>query len=131
MEPANHTFLELRSEQRPRLLAHILGDRHGRQFGLCRQFVTDFALAAVLKPRFDRGRTEPLAHFAPALGVLTRPQFLQTGSDIALMTFAGAGGNREGNVSDFVLRSEERRVGKECVSTCRSGWSPYHEKKKN
>src|SRR3546814_1242122 len=23
-------------------------------------------------------------------------------------------------------RSEERRVGKECVSTCRSGWSPYH-----
>src|SRR3546814_1728458 len=28
---------------------------------------------------------------------------------------------------DLVLRrSEERRVGKECVSTCRSRWSPYH-----
>src|SRR3546814_18476866 len=27
-------------------------------------------------------------------------------------------------------RSEERRVGKECVSTCRSGWSPSHKKKK-
>src|SRR3546814_11118595 len=26
---------------------------------------------------------------------------------------------------DFV-RSEERRVGKECVSTCRTGWAPYH-----
>src|SRR3546814_12621151 len=26
-------------------------------------------------------------------------------------------------------RSEERRVGKECVSTCRSRWSPYHQKK--
>src|SRR3546814_16325826 len=25
-----------------------------------------------------------------------------------------------------VDRSEERRVGKECVSTCRSRWSPYH-----
>src|SRR3546814_20404102 len=25
-------------------------------------------------------------------------------------------------------RSEERRVGKECVSTCRSRWSPYHKK---
>src|SRR3546814_5417256 len=25
-----------------------------------------------------------------------------------------------------VERSEERRVGKECVSTCRSRWSPYH-----
>src|SRR3546814_12404783 len=27
-------------------------------------------------------------------------------------------------------RSEERRVGKECVSTCRSRWSPSHQKKK-
>src|SRR3546814_11353895 len=26
----------------------------------------------------------------------------------------------------YVQRSEERRVGKECVSTCRSRWSPYH-----
>src|SRR3546814_8209479 len=26
----------------------------------------------------------------------------------------------------FLGRSEERRVGKECVSTCRSRWSPYH-----
>src|SRR3546814_12388911 len=32
---------------------------------------------------------------------------------------------------DLCARSEERRVGKECVSTCRSRWSPYHEKKKN
>src|SRR3546814_10566039 len=29
-------------------------------------------------------------------------------------------------VSALVSRSEERRVGKECVSTCRSRWSPYH-----
>src|SRR3546814_20530054 len=29
-----------------------------------------------------------------------------------------------------VIRSEERRVGKECVSTCSSRWSPYHSKKK-
>src|SRR3546814_19253126 len=28
-------------------------------------------------------------------------------------------------------RSEERRVGKECVSTCRSRWSPYHYKQNN
>src|SRR3546814_15342506 len=26
----------------------------------------------------------------------------------------------------LIARSEERRVGKECVSTCRSRWSPYH-----
>src|SRR3546814_16763278 len=30
----------------------------------------------------------------------------------------------------FLDRSEERRVGKGCVSTCRSRWSPYHKKKK-
>src|SRR3546814_69648 len=31
-------------------------------------------------------------------------------------------------VAEIMLmnRSEERRVGKECVSTCRSRWSPYH-----
>src|SRR3546814_10990869 len=29
-------------------------------------------------------------------------------------------------ILDKTLRSEERRVGKECVSTCRSRWSPDH-----
>src|SRR3546814_8594267 len=36
----------------------------------------------------------------------------------------------EGRRVPVALRSEERRVGKECVSTCRSRWSPYHSKKK-
>src|SRR3546814_13821533 len=30
----------------------------------------------------------------------------------------------------YLVRSEERRVGKECVITCRYRWSMYHEKKK-
>src|SRR3546814_12473941 len=30
-----------------------------------------------------------------------------------------------------ILRSDERRVGKECVSTCRSRWSPYPYKTKH
>src|SRR3546814_948455 len=29
-------------------------------------------------------------------------------------------------IEDVIGRSEERRVGKECVSTCRSRWSPDH-----
>src|SRR3546814_14339161 len=37
---------------------------------------------------------------------------------------------RNGSLEDRV-RSEERRVGKECVSTCRYRWSPYHSKKNN
>src|SRR3546814_17974876 len=35
-----------------------------------------------------------------------------------------------GLVAFAVARSEERRVGEECVSTCRSRWSPYTKKKK-
>src|SRR3546814_17920081 len=36
-------------------------------------------------------------------------------------------GYRAGSVEVLgEFRSEERRVGKECVSTCRSRWSPYH-----
>src|SRR3546814_16092214 len=53
----------------------------------------------------------------------------------------GKGGERKDEAGGFVdprkklfrddrreqaVRSEERRVGKECVSTCRSRWSPYH-----
>src|SRR3546814_11379520 len=33
---------------------------------------------------------------------------------------------RRRRVPRVAERSEERRVGKECVSTCRSRWSPYH-----
>src|SRR3546814_5640826 len=33
---------------------------------------------------------------------------------------------RASDTSYLADRSEERRVGKECVSTCRTRWSPYH-----
>src|SRR3546814_1483569 len=35
-------------------------------------------------------------------------------------------GARGRAIDEPLFRSEERRVGKECVSTCRSRWSPYH-----
>src|SRR3546814_11675317 len=35
-------------------------------------------------------------------------------------------GDRHGRDERRDTRSEERREGKECVSTCRSRWSPYH-----
>src|SRR3546814_19640247 len=40
-------------------------------------------------------------------------------------------GSTETGPVSTLSRSEERRVGKECVSTCRSRWSPYHSKKKS
>ena len=56
---------------------------------------------------------------------------------LALGTFTGCdmikglfGGNDNGEVTgptlDEAKRSEERRVGKECLHACRSRWSPYH-----
>src|SRR3546814_15383078 len=36
------------------------------------------------------------------------------------------GANPNFTTNSTMMRSEERRVGKECVSTCRSRWSPYH-----
>src|SRR3546814_9517051 len=41
----------------------------------------------------------------------------------ASTTTSSAPGRESGRTR---YRSEERRVGKECVSTCRSRWSPYH-----
>src|SRR3546814_3189662 len=53
--------------------------------------------------------------------------------DLAVLQRAQKFGlHRERQFAHFVeeqralVRSEERRVGKECVSTCRSRWSPYH-----
>src|SRR3546814_13119946 len=41
-----------------------------------------------------------------------------------------AGGGAFSRHRHVVLRSDERRVGNECVSPCTSRWSPYHENKK-
>src|SRR3546814_14480150 len=41
----------------------------------------------------------------------------------------GAGRHRRMARDGVLYRSEERRVGKECVSMCRPRWSPYHLKK--
>src|SRR3546814_3122022 len=44
----------------------------------------------------------------------------------AVPTGSSGGQRRRGHRAARPPRSEERRVGKECVSTCRSRWSPYH-----
>src|SRR3546814_11386487 len=63
--------------------------------------------------------------------------FAQHGADIACVIVEPVAGNMSlikpaagflQGLRDVCTphRSEERRVGKECVSTCRSRWSPYH-----
>src|SRR3546814_19375313 len=53
-------------------------------------------------------------HFRAAFGPMARQVILADSGGLATHDYA---------------RSEERRVGKECVSTGRSRWSPYHSKK--
>src|SRR3546814_13975023 len=59
------------------------------------------------------------------VGLLDRDQA------VARRYFLKAQASDPGQPIGFLNRSEERRVGKECVSTCRSRWSPYHTKKTN
>src|SRR3546814_549532 len=60
---------------------------------------------------------------ATVLVVEHHMNFLMTISDLVVaMNF----GKKIAEGKPEEIRSEERRVGKECVSTCRSRWSPYH-----
>src|SRR3546814_12726851 len=70
----------------------------------------------------------PGALFVPiaSLGSSAAPDVIV---DDFTMTGGGASSNLGATGSLTISRSEERRVGKGCVSTCRYRWSPYHEKK--
>src|SRR3546814_19360089 len=77
-------------------------------------------------PRSNRYRNE-----AAAAGVeVEGPLFTLPGGEARLSV--GGGWRRTSLeysdlLADVIIhRSAERRVGKECVSTCRSRWSPYH-----
>src|SRR3546814_15830772 len=64
----------------------------------------------------------------PSLTVYRRPKIaiLATGDELLVPGSVPAAGQIIASNTFGVGRSEERRVGKECVSTCRSRWSPYH-----
>ena len=69
------------------------------------------------------GRAKIVPFLMLALSVL--PAILAVGI-AALAAQAGAGAELEEASPIRHERSEERRVGKECVQPCRSRWSPYH-----
>src|SRR3546814_15992297 len=64
-----------------------------------------------------------LRHALSGQSLTLFPDFQQRLSILQRLGYADPATNTVG-------RSEERRVGKECVSPCRSRWSPYHYKKK-
>src|SRR3546814_18635905 len=67
---------------------------------------------------------------APGRRIYTKPGMKLTASIDCLFWVAGADSDASPSIrATRPPRSEERRVGKECVSTCRYRWSPYHLKK--
>src|SRR3546814_901809 len=71
---------------------------------------------------------------APGIGYARHGRRMADACLVILVVGAPEGGELAEEIGAFVgelcrthpIRSEERRVGKECVSTCRSRWSPYH-----
>src|SRR3546814_1664465 len=81
--------------------------------------------------RFERRPFGQVGAFDPHvddLGAIF--QRLAIERDLDIVHHRAALGRQQGGESPLAKlvaqRSEERRVGKECVSTCRSRWSPYH-----
>src|SRR3546814_9205619 len=66
----------------------------------------------------------PIYHPGGRQTVLKRP--VSTAKSPACGAFLVAEALHDSPISPMLDRSEERRVGKECVSTCRSRWSPDH-----
>src|SRR3546814_16989344 len=83
---------------------------------------------------------KPIRHFLQGQGhqsssslIFVRPSIRSHATEHAFPKVGGCARNSLENRGDppvFRQRSEERRVGKEFVSTCRYGWSPYTYKKK-
>src|SRR3546814_16986513 len=102
-------------------------------------FITEELWHALADPAHPRGNDLILAHWpvpdARALDPEAGPEIdwlirLVSGIRAARAELNVPPGARLDVVIDgadhLLRRSEERRVGKECVSTCRSRWSPYH-----
>ena len=64
-------------------------------------------------------------NFAPIGWAMCNGQIIAISQNTALFSLLGTTYGGDGR-TNFALRSEERRVGKECIPPCRSRWSPYH-----
>src|SRR3546814_20303414 len=82
------------------------------------------SLVTIIPVIFPGGLLPPFGLMVLLAWRLLRPESLKIWSPVLLGLFDDLlSGQPFG--SAMLLRSEERRVGKECVSTCRSRWSPY------
>src|SRR3546814_20682176 len=85
---------------------------------------SDLALAATIAPDGHESLHVIVTHLA-----LSRASRQQQLNHLARIAPSSGELLMLGDLNCEADRSAERRVGKECVSTCRSRWSPYHYKK--
>src|SRR3546814_17301642 len=98
-----------------------------------RRVAGEHLLPVELRARFLIGHLAPKIQMRLVLLVLQHLEHVIAGKTelIESSTHGQGAGSPEACADDFQihvfpLRSESRRVGKECVSTCRSRWQPYH-----
>src|SRR3546814_13596224 len=81
---------------------------------------------------FERAKhTRSISTQVSARNLMNPDEIMRMGPDEQLLLIQGKDPLRVQKIRYYDQRSEERRVGKECVSTCRSRWSPYNSKKKD
>src|SRR3546814_9352241 len=84
--------------------------------------VTGVQTCALPISRKRKRRKRPETRGGPAGGLFRRHRRQPAAAHLVFETERQQSQQLDAGTS----RSEERRVGKECVSTCRSRWSPYH-----
>src|SRR3546814_17455518 len=96
------------------------------------EVLTDDDLIAIVRGKDAAAQQVAIAQ-RPTVSTAVADALIDTGNETAVARLVA---NEGADLTEAALgrvitsyqgsRSEERRVGKECVSTCRSGWSPYH-----
>src|SRR3546814_18622622 len=81
--------------------------------------------SAIVRALVANGASVGMVDTNAAAGKALEAELKAAGHKV-LYASADVGQFAECEAAFSAIRSEERRVGKECVSTCRSRWSPYH-----
>src|SRR3546814_16598343 len=87
---------------------------------------SDVCSSDLLAHHVDRDVLQPLRRTSTTMGI-SSPRW-RTSEIRAAALPSGPRLPQSRIMQPMAARSEERRVGKECVSTCRSRWSPFHYK---
>src|SRR3546814_11601018 len=93
--------------------------------GLIPMIETAFSVSVAMAAQLVTAFTLAYGLGSPLCVALLPARAQRAGLLLALAVFVLANA-ASALAGDFMVRSEERRVGKECVSTCRSRWAPYH-----